>query len=63
VVAGSGRHIVSKSGLGHVFRAHNATINGQESMNQQISGATRTINAGLKRKKAEKRQVVKRRHR
>lgn len=59
MVVGSGRHVVSKSRLCHVFRAHNAAIYVRKSVNKQIPDATRAMNTCL-RKKERKKQEKKR---
>lgn len=56
MVVGSGRHIVSKSRLCHIFRAHNAAVYVRKSMDKQVPDTTRTINTCSRRRRTEAKQ-------
>lgn len=53
MVVGSGRHIVSKSRLCHVFRAHSAAMDVRKSVDKQVPDATRTIDICSRRRSKE----------
>lgn len=53
MVVGSGRHIVSKSRLCHVFRAHNAAIYVRESVDKESTRCNKNNKDLLKRKRKE----------